>query len=71
MSRRVLIVAVVVAVVLATLIAPAAAIPLDARAAASVPTEVWSGLSGSSLVSPLPIQLTGDGGCGGAGGCPT
>jgi type II secretory pathway component PulF len=71
MSRKVLIVAVVVAVVLATVVVPAAANPPEAGSAASVLTEVWSGLSGGSLVHPLPIQLAGGGGCGGAGGCPT
>ena len=71
MSRRVLIVAVVVAVLLATMVAPAAANRLEVGDAGSVPAEVWQGLSGGSLVYPLPIQLAGGGGCGGAGDCPT
>jgi hypothetical protein len=71
MPRRVLIAAVVVAVLLATLVAPAAATPLEAGDAASVQAEAWSGLGGSSHVLPLPIQLAGEGGCGGAGSCPT
>ncbi|MGD8516592.1 MAG: hypothetical protein PVG54_06450 [Anaerolineae bacterium] len=71
MSRRTLIMAIVVAVMLAALVAPAAAIPIEAGDAASVMAEVWSRLDGQSLVLPLPLQLSGGGGCGGAGSCPT
>jgi FlaG/FlaF family flagellin (archaellin) len=71
MSRRVLIITVVVAALLATLVAPAAATSLEAGDAASVQTEASSGLGGRSLVLPLPIQPAGEGGCGGAGSCPT
>lgn len=69
MPRRALIV--VDAVVLAALVAPVAAIPLEAGDAASVPAEVGFGFSGGSRDLLLPLQLSGDGGCGGAGGCPT
>ncbi len=71
MSRKVLIVAVVVVVLLATIVAPAVANPLEAGDAASVPAEAWSGFSGGSLVYPLPSQLAGGGCGGGAGDCPT
>ena len=71
MSRKMLIIAVVVAVLLATLVAPVAAMPLQVGETASVPAEGWSGLGGGSLVLPLPFQPNGGGGCGGAGSCPT
>ena len=71
MSRRVLIVVVVVAVMLAALVVPAAATALGAGDAAPVMTEGWSGLSGRSPLVSLPLQLSGGGGCGGAGSCPT
>lgn len=68
MSRRALIV--VVAVVLAMLVAPVAAIPLEAGDAASVPAEVGFGFSGGAHDLLLPLELSGGGGCGGAGSCP-
>ena len=70
MSRKLLIVVVVVAVLLATMVVPAAN-PLEVGGAVSAPAEVWSGYSGASVVSPLPIQLAGGGGCGGSGNCTT
>ena len=71
MSRRVLIIAVVVAVLLSTMVAPAAANPLKVGDAVSVSAEVWHSLSGGSPVFPPPIQLAGGGGCGGSGNCTT
>ncbi len=71
MSRKVLIVAVVLAVLLPTLAVPAAATSLQALDATSWQTGAWSGLDGRVLVLPSPIQLTGEGDCGGAGSCPT
>ena len=72
MSRRALIVAVVAAVVLVTLVAPAAAVPLEADDTVSVPTAVRSGFSyGLRIAPPQPINTNGGGGCSGAGSCPS
>ena len=71
MSRKMLIVVVVVAVMLATLIAPAAATSFGAGDTVSVPAKVGSGFGGRLFDLSRPIQLAGDGGCCGAGDCPT
>ena len=77
MSRKVLIVAVVLGLLVATLAAPAMAAPLKADGAASAQTEAWAGLGGSRSVLPPPGReaehgIWPNGGCetGGAGGCP-
>jgi hypothetical protein len=71
MSRKMVLVAIVVAVLLAALVVPAAANPLEAVQPASAMAEAWSGFSGRLPVLPLRLQLTGGGSCGGAGSCPT
>lgn len=71
MSRRVLIVAVVVATILASLIVPSAARPLEISDGAESLAVAWTWLSRSSPATPLPILPDGDGGCVGAGACPT
>ena len=80
MSRKVLIVAIVVAVMLVALVAPAAAVPLEAADTVSMPTVVRSEFSSGSPVPvvflgrvapPLPIHTNGGGGCSGAGSCPS
>ena len=78
MSRKVLIVAVVFDLLMATLAAPAMAAPLEADDVVPVQREALAGFSGSRSVLPLPPGLTAraviwpNGGCetGGAGGCP-
>jgi hypothetical protein len=71
MSRKVFIFAVVVAVLLSTLVALASAMPLEAGHSSSTQGGSWLSLNVGSLPLPLPIQLAGDGSCGGAGSCPT
>ena len=71
MSRKVFIVAVVVAVLLSMLVAPASATPLEVGEDASLQGGSWLGFDVGSLALPLPVQLAGDGSCGGAGSCPT
>ncbi len=70
MSRKMLIVAVVVAVLLATLVVPAMAASPEAQDAASVRTEAWSVLRASPSIVPLPIWLNGDCEVGNPSGCP-
>ncbi|MEJ2735377.1 MAG: hypothetical protein P8189_17740 [Anaerolineae bacterium] len=70
MSRNMLIVVSVVAVLWAMLIAPPTTAPLNVDGAAGVQTESWFGPGGSPSLA-LPI-IQPNGGCegGGAGGCP-
>jgi hypothetical protein len=70
MSRKMLIVAVVVAVLLVTFVVPAMAAPPEAHDGVAVQTEVWSAPSTSPSVLPLPIRLDGDCEGGGTSGCP-
>jgi hypothetical protein len=71
MSRKVLIIATVVALLVATLAIPAAGAAFEAENTAPARTEAGPGLSVSPSVRPLRIQADGgcEGGCG--GGCPT
>jgi hypothetical protein len=81
MSRKVLIVAVVLGLLVATLATPAMAAPLKAHDVASTQTKAWASFGGGHTVLLLPPGLTAtafgagirlNGGCetGGAGGCP-
>jgi hypothetical protein len=78
MSRKVLIVAVVLGLLVATLATPAMAAPLKADDVVPVQREAPIGFSGGRSVLPLPPGLTAragiwpNGGCetGGGGGCP-
>ncbi len=74
MSRKVLIVAVVLGFLVATLVAPATAAPLGADGADSAQTEAWGGFGGGQSDSPTASREAGsvirpNGGCetGGAG----
>jgi hypothetical protein len=70
MSRKLFVVAATITLVLATLVAPAAAAPLNAQDVALGQTETGSKLG--STLSVLPLDIQPNGGCesGGAGGCP-
>jgi len=78
MSRKVLIVAVVLGLLVMALAAPAMAAPLDADNVVPAQSEAVVSFNGSRPVSPLPIGLAvraviwPNGGCetGGGGGCP-
>jgi hypothetical protein len=70
MSRKLFIVVVVGVLVLATLVAPAVATPLNGHDVALGQTEVGPALGSFSPLFPLSIQLSGGSECGGAGGCP-
>jgi len=77
MSRKVLIVAVVLGLLVTTLAAPAMAAPPKAHNVASTQTETWAGTGGSPSVSQSAgsearIGIWPSGGCetGSAGGCP-
>jgi len=78
MSRKVLIVAVVLGLLVTTLAAQAMAAPLGADDVVTFQAEALVSLRGSGSVSPLPPALTARaviwpyGGCetGSAGGCP-
>jgi hypothetical protein len=70
MSRKLFVVAATITLVLATLVAPAAAAPLNAQDVALGQMEAGSKLG--STLSVLPLGIQPNGGCesGGAGGCP-
>ena len=78
MSRKVLIVAVVLGLLVATLAAPAMAAPLEADNVVPAQREAPASFNGSRSVSPLPTGLTtraviwpnGDCETGGGSGCP-
>jgi hypothetical protein len=70
MSRKLIVVAAMGILVLATLVAPAAAAPLNAQDVALGQMEAGSELGGTSPVLPLGIQPNGGCESGGAGGCP-
>lgn len=71
MSRKVLIIATVVALMVATLAVPALGASLEAEDVAPAQAETGPAPSASSPVWPLDMQA--DGGCegGSGGGCPT
>lgn len=70
MSRKLFVVAAMSILVLATLVAPAAAAPLNAQDVALGQTEAGSKLGGIPSVLPSGIQPNGGCESGGAGGCP-
>jgi hypothetical protein len=70
MSRKLFVVAAMSILVLATLVAPAAAAPLNAQDVALGQAETGSKLGGTPPVLPLGIQLNGGCESSGAGGCP-
>ena len=70
MSRKLFIVAAMGILVLATLVAPAAAAPLNAQDVALGQTEVGSKFGDAPFVLALGIQPNGGCESGGAGGCP-
>jgi hypothetical protein len=70
MSRKLIIVAALSILVLATLVAPAAAAPLPTQDVALGQMEAGSELGSTPSVLPLGIQPNGGCESGGAGGCP-
>ena len=70
MSRKLFVVAALSILVLTTLVAPAAAAPLNAQDDVLGQTEAGSKLGGDPSVLPLDIQPNGGCESGGAGGCP-
>jgi hypothetical protein len=70
MSRKALIVAVAVALLLATWVAPVMGAPDDAQDVALDRVQGWSMPADDALILAPPIQLNGGSECGGGGGCP-
>ena len=70
MSHKMLIVAAVGCLLVATFVAPAMAATPEADDATPVQTETRSAPDGVPSVRTLPIKLNGDCESGGAGGCP-
>lgn len=70
MSRKALIITAVAVVLVATLVAPAAAAPLNEGKVVPVRSEGWLEPGASSPGLRTPIQPTGDCEGGAGGGCP-
>ena len=70
MSRKALIITAVAVVLVATLVAPAAAAPLNESEVVPMQPEGWPEPGASSPGLRMPIQPTGDCEGGSGGGCP-
>lgn len=71
MSHRAISAAVVIMVMLATLVAPAATMAIGEGSAFSSPAAIQSASDSGPLAFLRPVELAGGGSCGGAGSCPS
>ena len=71
MNRRVLVVVAVVVAMLVALVMPSMPLPIAGGDITLMPSQAFFGFCCSLLGFPQPTLLTGGGGCGGAGSCPT